>query len=353
MAEPRSFKGRTIAEVMERVRGDLGPEAMILSTRKRQGRDGLFEITALPGRGDHPSADPDMLGELKSELVSLREMLLLLNHSGGVVERLLAHPGSFSLYAALIRNGVNADSARSLLEKGGGLGNGAGSSASNAKRRILQEMAAAVEVKDPFEARQDGPVLAAFLGTTGVGKTTTVAKLAALLMLKAKKKVGVVSIDGYRIGAMEQLRIYANILGIPCFPAFCQKDLLCALRKLSNRDVVLIDTAGQSHYDRERIKALRDLIPAKAPVDCHLLLPVGTSDGEMDQAAQSFKAFGLKSYIFTKLDECQRRGSILNQLLRFPLPVSYVTTGQNVPEDIERADKGKLLNFILNGNQRH
>jgi flagellar biosynthesis protein FlhF len=350
MAEPRSFRGRTIAEVMERVRGDLGPEAMILSTRKRQGRDGLFEITALPAGHDKPVAGPEVLGELKSELMSLREMILLLNHSGGMVERLLTNPGLLSLYAALIRNGVNADSARALLEKGGALGNGSGGSASTVKKRVLREIAGAMEVKDPFEAAQGGPVIAAFLGTTGVGKTTTVAKLAAQLMLRGKKKVGLVSIDGYRIGAMEQLRIYANILGIPCFPAFCRKDLLYALRKLSGRDVVLIDTAGQSHYDRERINALRGLIPAEAPVDCHLLLPVGTSDGEMDQAARSFKAFGFKSYIFTKLDECQKRGSMLNQLLRLPLPVSYVTTGQNVPEDIEKADRGKLLNLILNGN---
>lgn len=353
MAEPRRFRGKSIAHVMEKVRGELGPEAMILSTRKHPTREGLFEITALPCVQEEPPSGREPLRELKSELMSLREMILLLNHSGGLVERLGTHPGLLSLYAVLIRNGVNADAARTLLEKGDSLGDGSGGSGPAVKRRVLREIAQTLEVRDPFETSRGGPVLAAFLGTTGVGKTTTVAKLAARLMLKEKKKVGLVSIDGYRIGAMEQLRIYANILGIPCFPAFCQRDLLYALRKLSSRDVVLIDTAGQSHYDRERIEALRELIPAEAPVDGHLLLPVGTSDREMDEAARRFKAFGLKSYIFTKLDECQRRGSILNQLLRFPLPVSYVTTGQNVPEDIERADKGKLLNLILNGKQSH
>lgn len=350
MVEPRSFRGRTITEVMERVRGDLGPEAMILATRKRQGQDGLFEITALPAGQDKPVAGPEVLGELKTELISLKEMILLLNQSGGVVNRLLREPGLFPLYAALIRNGVSADSTRALLEKGGGLAKGSGGSASTVKKRLLREIAGAMDVQDPFETATGGPVLAAFLGTTGVGKTTTVAKLAAQLMLRRKKRVGLVSIDGYRIGAMEQLRIYANILGIPCFPAFCRKDLLYALQKLSNREVVLIDTAGQSHYDTDRIDALRRLIPAEAPVDCHLLLPVGTSDGEMDQAARSFQAFGLKSYIFTKLDECRRRGSMLNQLLRLPLPISFVTTGQNVPEDIEKADKRKLLNLILSDN---
>jgi flagellar biosynthesis protein FlhF len=335
---------------MEKVRGELGPEAMILSTRKHPTREGLFEITALPSVQCKPPAGREPIEELKSDLMSLRELILLLNRSGGLVERLLTNPGLLSLYAALIRNGVNADAARALLEKGDTLGDGSGGSVPAAKKRVLREIAHTLEVKDPFEAGKGGPVLAAFLGTTGVGKTTTVAKLAAQLMLKDKKKVGLVSIDGYRIGAMEQLRIYANILGIPCFPAFCQKDLLYGLSKLSTKDVVLIDTAGQSHYDRERIDALRELIPAQAPVHCHLLLPVGTSDGEMDQAARSFKAFGLKSYIFTKLDECQKKGSMLNQVIRFPLPVSYVTTGQNVPEDIEKADKGKLLKLILNGN---
>jgi flagellar biosynthesis protein FlhF len=350
MAEPRSFRGRTITEVMERVRGDLGPEAMILSTRKRQGEDGLFEITALPASPNRTVAGPEVLGELKSEIMNLKEMIFLLNQSGGVVHRLLSDPGLFSLYAALIRNGVNADSVRTLLEKGSVLGQGSGGSASMAKERLLQEIEVAMEVQDPFETSRGGPVLAAFLGTTGVGKTTTVAKLAAQLMLRRRKRVGLVSIDGYRIGAMEQLRIYANILGIPCFPAFCRKDLVFALQKLSNRDVVLIDTAGQSHYDRERINVLKELIPSGAPVDCHLLLPVGTSDGEMDQAARSFQAFNLKSYIFTKLDECRRLGSMLNQLLRLPRPVSFVTTGQNVPEDIEKADKEKLLNLILSEN---
>ncbi len=350
MAEPRRFRGRSIAHAMEKVRGELGPEAMILTTRKHPTREGLFEITALPSGPDKPASGPEALEELKSELLSLRELVLLLNHSGGLVERLLTHPALLSLYAALIRNGVNADAARALLEKGDSFGDGSGGSVPAMRKRVLREIALALEVKDPFEAGQGGRVLAAFYGTTGVGKTTTVAKLAAQLMLREQKKVGLISIDGYRIGAMEQLRIYANILGIPCFPAFCRKDLLYALHKLSNKDVVLIDTAGQSHYDRERIDALRGLIPPEAPVDGHLLLPVGTSDREMDQAARRFETFGLKSYIFTKLDECQRRGSMLNQLLRFPLPVSYVTTGQNVPEDIEKADKGKLLKLILNGN---
>jgi flagellar biosynthesis protein FlhF len=350
MSEVRRYQGKSIAQVMEKVRGALGPEAMILSTKKLHGRDGLFEIAAIPGSRGTASTGSDAMGELKSELISLKEMIVLMNRSGGVMEKLMANSSLFSLYGLLIRSGVNDSSARALFEKGCALGKGPAAAGPAMKKRVLREILEAVEVKDPFGEKKSGPILAAFLGTTGVGKTTTIAKLAARLMLREKKKVGLISIDGYRIGAMEQLRIYANILGIPCFPAFCQKDLLYALRKLSQKDVILIDTAGQSHYDKPKIEALKALIAAETPVDCHLLLPAGMSEGEMEQAARNFQGFGFKSYVFTKLDECRRRGAILNQILRFPRPVSYVTTGQNVPEDIEKADKGRLLNLILNGN---
>lgn len=350
MTEVRRFHGKTIAEVMERVRGTLGPEAMILSTRKLHGKEGLFEITAMPAGQAAPLSGPDALGELKSELISLREMILLLNQSRGLVEMLVTNPALLSLYAGLIRNGVNDDSARLLLEKGGALDTGAGANGPAVKKKVIREIMGAVGVKDPFEERAQGPIVAAFLGTTGVGKTTTIAKLAAQLMLKEKKKVGLISIDGYRIGAMEQLRIYANILGIPCLPAFCQKDLHVAVKKLARKDVILIDTAGHSHYDRAGMETLKNLMGADRSIGCHLLLPVGTSETEMGRVAMNFQAFEFKSYVFTKLDESLRCGSMLNQILRLPLPVSYVTTGQNVPEDIEKAEKAKLVNLMLNGN---
>ena len=350
MAEVKSYRGKSISEVMEKIRVALGPEAMILSTRKLQDREGSVEIMAMPSRAGAPAPERDGFGALKSELMSLREMILLMNQSGGMVEKLAANPALLSLYAALIRGGVNDESARLLLDRGGVLDKGEKGGGPDIKKKIVRGIMGAIEVQNPFEKKHRGPVIASFLGTTGVGKTTTVAKLAARLALKEKRRVGLISIDGYRIGAMEQLRIYANILGVPCFPAFCRKDLRYGLKRLLDRDVILIDTAGQSHYDRERIEALRALISGDIPVDCHLLLPVGMSETEMDQAARNFQPFGCRSYIFTKLDESRQCGAMLNQILRLPLPVSYVTTGQSVPEDIEKAEKGKLLNLILNGN---
>ncbi|GAF86933.1 unnamed protein product, partial [marine sediment metagenome] len=165
-----------------------------------------------------------------------------------------------------------------------------------------------------------------------------------------RKKVGLISIDNYRIGAMQQLKTYADILGIPCFPAFNRKDLLFALKRMGGRDVVLIDTAGQSQYDRARIEELKKIMTDDLAISSHLLLSVATTESEMNKAAINFSLLQFQSYIFTKIDEAERFGSVINQIMKLPLPISYITTGQNVPEDIERASKEKILNLLLNKN---
>jgi flagellar biosynthesis protein FlhF len=166
-------------------------------------------------------------------------------------------------------------------------------------------------------------------------------------MFEKKKKVGLISIDAYRIGAIEQLKTYANILGAPCFQAFKKKDLLFALRRMEGRDVILIDTAGQSQYDLSRIEELRQLIPTDLSISIHLLLSISTTASEMNKTAINFNPLKYQSYIFTKRDEARTCGSILNQMMEHHLPISYITTGQSVPEDIEQADKDKILNWIV------
>jgi len=383
----KKYRANTIKEAIGRVRKLLGPEAMIISTRKLRGRgeDNGFEIAAVQPGDDISNKDSNPLGEVKSELMSIREMIYLLNHSDGIMERLMMNPGILNLYARLIRNGVNDHYARIFLERAGALKGQPPNHMDNIRRKAIKEIMQAIEVKDPFEARLPQParppaeparlvpqsgtgrqgeaawgmsgqagdknrIIAAFIGTTGVGKTTTIAKLAAQLMLKTRKKVGIISIDNYRIGAMEQLKTYANILGIPCFPAFNRKDLVFALKRMGGRDVVLIDTAGQSQYDTSRIEELRQMITADLDISCHLLLSVATTESEMNQAAINFGPLKCHSYIFTKTDEAERCGSIINQIMKLRLPISYITTGQNVPEDIEKANKEKILNLLLSRN---
>ena len=346
------YRAKTIMEATARVKNSLGPDAMIISTKKLRGKgeNDLFEISAVPGGADIPNTVSNSFSEVTAHLMSIKEMMLLLNHSDSTIEKLMVNPAALTLYAKLIREGVDDHYARNILERTGALKEGFNHHTNNIKERGIKELMNAVDVADPFERNDNNQIIAAFIGTTGVGKTTTIAKLAAQLMLKDKKKVGLISIDTYRIGAIEQLKTYANILGIPCFQAFKRKDLLFALRKMEGRDVVLIDTAGRSQYDSSRIEELMTMIAGDLAITSHLLLSVGTAQSEMLKTAISFGPLKFQTYIFTKIDEAERFGSIINQIIKLRLPISYITTGQNVPEDIERADKRNILNLLLNKN---
>jgi len=348
--EVKTYRARTIHEAVERVKERLGRDAMILSTRKLEKNEGhpVFEINAVPASVS--TAGPsDPLSQVKTELTGIKEMLCLLNHSNRLVERLTRKPFVLSLYARLIRNGIAEDYAKRFVEKSD-IPEGRAESRKAVVKAVIDEMMNHMEVGDPFRPLNQERTVAAFVGTTGVGKTTTIAKLAANLMLRSKRRVGLISLDNYRIGGMEQLRTYARILGIPCFPAFNTKDLRSALRKLANRDAVLIDTAGQSQYDRSRIETLEQTMDCEENVATHLLLSVSTSWAEMTRTAVNFSPIRPESYIFTKLDEAESFGSMINLVMKMKRPVSYVTTGQGVPEDIEKATKKRLLNLALSKN---
>jgi flagellar biosynthesis protein FlhF len=345
----KKYRARTIKEASAKVKNVLGPEAMILSTQKisKIGEDDVFEITALAGAKNISDESPNMLGEVKQELMSIKEILYLLNNSDVFIEKLITYPGALSLYTRMIKNGVNERYVRLIFERTGAFNGHPVNDMKGIKDLALKEITKVIDVKDPFDTKKNNQIITAFIGTTGVGKTTTIAKLAARLMLEKTKKVGLISLDAYRIGAMEQLKTYANILGVPCFQVFKKKDLLFALRRMEGKDIVLIDTAGQSQYDRSRLDELRRLIPGDLNISTHLLLSIATAESEMNIAADNFRCLKYQSYIFTKRDETQKCGSIMNQIMEQSLPVSYITTGQNVPEDIEQAEKSKLLKLIV------
>ena len=346
----RKYRGTTIRETISKVKNSLGPEAMIISTKRLKDdcKNNLFEVSAVPSQNSTYSKNPDLFGEVKSELISIKQMVSIMNNSGGMMERLVMNPVILNLYAKLVRNGVNDSYARIILERAGVLQEPVHES--NIGKKTIKEIMRSIEVKDLFDTNDKNRIIAAFVGTTGVGKTTTIAKLAAQLMLKDRKKVGLVSIDSYRIGAMEQLKTYADILGALYFPVFNRKDLISAIKKTADRDVVLIDTAGQSQYDMNKIEELKKIMTGDLGISSHLLLSVSTSESEMNKIAVNFSALQFQSYVFTKVDEAESCGSVINQIMKFRLPISYITTGQNVPDDIERADKRNILRLLLSNN---
>jgi flagellar biosynthesis protein FlhF len=214
---------------------------------------------------------------------------------------------------------------------------------------VIKEMVSHIEICDPFGSSTGGRQVAAFIGPTGVGKTTTIAKLGAELSLKQKRRVGIISLDSYRIGAVDQLRTYAEIMGLACLPAFSSEELQKALSHFENLEVILVDTAGQSHLDMARIRDLGRLIEGGGGMSCHLVLSATAKPEDMREATENFATLSPESYVFTKVDETRTRGSLIDQVMAYPLPVSFIADGQRVPEDLRGATKRRILDLVLGG----
>lgn len=198
---------------------------------------------------------------------------------------------------------------------------------------------------------EDGPKYVFFLGSTGVGKTTTIAKLASKLKLEKKKNIALITADTYRIAAVEQLKTYANILSVPLSVVYSPAELGEIQEELNKYDVCLIDTAGCSHKNKEQLKDIRDLIE-QIPIskrEVYLVLNAGTKYSDLKDIADAYSDITDYSMIFTKLDETSSAGVMLNMKIYANRPLSYVTWGQNVPDDIGIVDAQKIAKKLLGG----
>ena len=186
----------------------------------------------------------------------------------------------------------------------------------------------------------------ALIGPTGVGKTTTIAKLAAHYALVEKKKVGLLTVDTYRIAAVEQLKTYSQIIDIPLGVAYTQADVLPAVAQFKDFDLLLIDTAGRSQKNIMQVGELKSMLETLR-CETHLVLSAQTKESDMIEAAERFSAAHVDRLLFSKLDETSSYGTLLNVADKTGIPLSYLTVGQKVPEDIEVADGKRLADLIL------
>ncbi len=184
------------------------------------------------------------------------------------------------------------------------------------------------------------------VGPTGVGKTTTIAKLAANVLMNYKKEVAIITLDTYRIAAVEQLSSYAKIMNIPMDVAFAGDDVKNSLEKFKNYQFVFIDTAGKSQKDTESINELAELLPGDN-LDVLLTLAANVKDEDIEESYKKFSILPIKGTIFTKLDEANHLGTIFNISFESKLPIYFLTTGQKVPDDIMKPEQLKLANLIL------
>jgi flagellar biosynthesis protein FlhF len=195
---------------------------------------------------------------------------------------------------------------------------------------------------------EDGrPRTIALVGPTGVGKTTTIAKLAATFKLKHKKNVAMITLDTYRIAAVDQLRTYAGIIGVPLHVVVKPEDIPEVLNQCARYDVVLIDTAGRSQRDDERLTQLSAFLEVAKPHETHLVLSSTCSQQVLMETVERFSRVHTDRIIFTKLDEAVTFGVLLNVLGKADKHLSYVTTGQEVPHQIEPGCPNRLADLVL------
>jgi flagellar biosynthesis protein FlhF len=180
-----------------------------------------------------------------------------------------------------------------------------------------------------------------------VGKTTTVAKLAATFSLRYGIKVGLITIDTYRIAAPEQLKVYGRIMEVPTLVASTAVEFSRALASLDQMDLVLVDTVGRSPADGDNLDEMARILSGAPRSVCHLVLACPTRDGDQQEAVKAYARLKPQRLIFTKLDETKIFGPILNQIVRTGWPVSHLAFGQKVPDDLEEAERDGLARRLL------
>ena len=227
-----------------------------------------------------------------------------------------------------------------------------GSSVDSILSNVYQKLILKLDQPEPINLSGKKPKIIFFIGPTGVGKTTTLAKIASSYKVNEERKVAFLTADTYRIAATEQLRIYANILDAPMSVIYSVEEMNAAIERASDCDLIFVDTAGFSHKNDVQcsdMKKLVDGLDAAYEKEVYLVLSATTKYRDLLEIADIYKKIAEYKLIFTKLDETTTYGNILNIKLYSGARLSYMTAGQNVPDDIELFDTQKIVKQLLGG----
>ncbi len=348
----KKFTGKTMQEAVESLRRDFGNDAVILHTKQKRswllGRIGpkRFEVVG--------AIDPNLNRQTKESTANRKPSNVTVS-----TERIKkiespsmanADPGWSdtiqTLFGRLVSLDIPKDLAQSLIKK---VLAQIPKEQWNDTDRIWTELCTVISqtltTVDPWDFADEQKIVV-LMGPTGVGKTTTVAKLAANFSLVAGRKVGVITVDTYRIAAVEQLKTYAEIIGIPVQVAYSPQELKDAIKNMPDRELILVDTVGRSQNNHIHMAELKNYLDG-IDAEIHLVVSATTKNRDIDEIIRVFGQLPIDRVIVTKLDETSAHGVILYTCERANAPLAFVTTGQGVPEDIDVASSEKLARLIL------
>jgi len=218
----------------------------------------------------------------------------------------------------------------------------------NDRTKQREALASLIPVVEDFKVRKDdGPNIVVLAGPTGSGKTTTLAKLAARWSLGAKLKVGIITTDTYRVAAVDQIREYAVLLGLELKIAFSAAEAVKAIRAFADKDVILVDTVGRSHYDESGMKALHGILKGLGRTTTLLLVPATWDRADVPKLLRDFKTEGSMHLVVTKLDETQNYDVLTYVSTDTSMPIAFLTDGQRVPQDIRDAQAKHMAGLLV------
>ncbi|MGW8257891.1 MAG: hypothetical protein ACWGMZ_10435 [Thermoguttaceae bacterium] len=388
--ELRTYRAATMSDALALVRRELGPDAAVLRTREvcgarwfglRPGRREI-EITAsreanVPRRFAQKAQSPVSSFNSAAQATYQRPQTSALPNMPGAIRQLPASPNedekladlqamvkelwrrtacnqadSFPpelsrLFTKLIQSEMCADAARELIERLRLESRGKLSDSAELGTQLRKIIASEIRVAGPIGLAVGRCRVAAFVGPTGVGKTTTIAKLASNFQRKENRRIGRIAVGALRTTTIRQAHPMIDFGDLPPEIVYTPRDMRETIARMAGMDLVLIDTAGITPKNEGRLRELKAFLDAASTDEVHLVLSSTASARGLQQAAEGFAALGTTAMIFTKIDESPELGNTLSVLRSSRMPLSYITNGQQVPNDIEAPDVQRLAKLIL------
>ncbi|MEX0612374.1 MAG: flagellar biosynthesis protein FlhF [Pirellulales bacterium] len=383
----KTFRAKTMRDALELVRRELGPSAAVLHTRELNsglvsrlvfGRQ--YEVAAsaavnvpsrLPDGLPLPQLLPSREGSFDVQPAHLdadyrsryrddfrQQVAGQLDELHAMVEKLCQRAASapmhdlpealFEVFTDLIEAEVDEAIARRWIDEIRADGEPRELADSLlVKSRIGGILEDEIKITGPIAIDSNRCRVVALVGPTGVGKTTTIAKLAANYRLREKRRVGLITVDTYRVAAVEQLRTYADIIDLPMEVVATPREMRDAVARMNHLDLVLMDTAGRSPRDEVKIQELKSMLGEAEPDDVQLVLSSTAGAKSLVATAERFADVGTTALLLTKLDEASSLGHLVSLVRSSRLPISYLTDGQNVPDDIQVAERSQLASMLL------
>lgn len=368
----KKYIAKNMNEALTRIRYELGKDAIIISQRKikKPGIKGFFqekqiEVTAAIENSRKPK-DEAKNDNFKESIQDIQRIMAksLTNNK----EEVIKESNSNDIVSNnKLQQEVNAikELLNEVMQKNNGT--------AEEKKDLVEEILEKIDIDEEFfdnikkcvdgedtienikevikneiaisDEEMKGNVV--LVGPTGVGKTTTIAKLAGRLSLMENKKVGLITVDTYRIGAVEQLKTYAEIMNIPFKVVITIKEMEAAVESMKDCDVILIDTTGRSSKNSMQISELRAFVQKSNPSSVNLVISATTKNKDIQTIIDGYKQLNYKNVIITKLDETSTYGALYNIPKRAKKPITFITTGQNVPDDIKIPTKDDIIKFLF------